>query len=223
MISTKRYQIAQDAERDSHIVKKDINIFDRRLSSSQKVILPYIHKVEEKLGLESPAILDIGSGPTCVARFFKGENKTYVDPLMSFYQEYYPDKMPTDGKLVTQKGEELEFADETFDAVLSYNMLDHTHNPQKIVEEVHRTLKKGGYLLLGIYTHSALMTFIRTCAEKSWIFKERPHPYSYTIKGVKKLVDGLFTTESLDIISGKEEPLNTSRRYYIFILRKDYS
>ncbi|GAH68175.1 unnamed protein product, partial [marine sediment metagenome] len=63
MISIKRYKIAQEAERRSHILKKDINIFDRRLSSAKNAVLPYIKQIENKLERTDVSIIDVGSGP----------------------------------------------------------------------------------------------------------------------------------------------------------------
>lgn len=43
-------------------------------------------------------------------------------------------------------GEELPFADESFDIVYSANVLEHTDNPERVVAECLRVLKRGGLL-----------------------------------------------------------------------------
>lgn len=44
-------------------------------------------------------------------------------------------------------GEALPFADDSFDAVLSYDVLEHVRDPGKTLAEVYRVLKTGGVLL----------------------------------------------------------------------------
>ncbi|MFH1876912.1 MAG: class I SAM-dependent methyltransferase [Candidatus Omnitrophota bacterium] len=222
MITQNRYKIAQEAERTSHIRKKDINILDRRLTSAGKIVAPYIIRIEGLLANPNAAIIDVGSGPTCLGRFFKTPHKTYVDPLMDFYRDYYKDKLPfaQESNFVSSRAEKLPLADSSFDAALCYNMLDHTFNPPAIINEIKRVLKSGGYLLVGIYTHSAILKNIRTLAEKSYIFKERPHPYSFTINEIKALFTAGFTMRVCDMIKGKEESFYLKRRFYVLILQK---
>lgn len=44
-------------------------------------------------------------------------------------------------------GEMLPFADDTFDAVLCYDVLEHVRDPEKTLAEVYRVLKPGGLFL----------------------------------------------------------------------------
>ena len=123
MISLKRYKVAQAAERNSHYLKKDINILERRTASAKKAVLPYIELIEKTISINGQSrIADIGSGPTCLARFFRSGRKVYIDPLMDFYKEFYKDKLPDDGLLVNEMAEKTSFPDETFDVVMCYNM-----------------------------------------------------------------------------------------------------
>ena len=61
MITENRYKVAQEAERTSHIRKKDINILERRLSSAQKIVLPYIRQIESWVNNDSFSVVDVGS------------------------------------------------------------------------------------------------------------------------------------------------------------------
>jgi SAM-dependent methyltransferase len=45
-------------------------------------------------------------------------------------------------------GEELPFADASFDHVLSYDVLEHVHEPERCLAECFRVLKPGGSLML---------------------------------------------------------------------------
>ena len=46
-------------------------------------------------------------------------------------------------------GEEIGFADETFDVVTICCVLHHLHNPEKFFREARRVLKRGGILIVG--------------------------------------------------------------------------
>jgi len=71
----------------------------------------------------------------------------------------------------------LPFEDETFDIVWAWGTVHHTTHPLKAISELIRVLKKGGSLLLAVYTRTKL-TFIheiiRRCLirmpKKSWKF-----------------------------------------------------
>lgn len=48
-------------------------------------------------------------------------------------------------KAVLGDGERMEFPEESFDTVLNIQVLEHTFNPMKMISEVARVLKRGGY------------------------------------------------------------------------------
>jgi SAM-dependent methyltransferase len=48
------------------------------------------------------------------------------------------------GRITNGSGEALPFDDESFDIVYSYNVLEHTHNPELVVRESLRVLRRGG-------------------------------------------------------------------------------
>lgn len=50
-------------------------------------------------------------------------------------------------------GEQLPFADFSFDVVLSDNVVDHAKSPKRIVGELARVLKPGGLLYFTVHVH----------------------------------------------------------------------
>ena len=47
-------------------------------------------------------------------------------------------------------GHSLPFKDNTFDAVISEAVLEHVHSPNRVVQEIHRVLKPGGYICVAV-------------------------------------------------------------------------
>ena len=52
------------------------------------------------------------------------------------------------GWTVGAVGEYLPFPDNTFDVILSHQVLEHVENPAAVICEAHRVLKPGGYIFL---------------------------------------------------------------------------
>lgn len=60
--------------------------------------------------------------------------------------QYYPDKILGD-TVNNNRNEDLEnqtFSDESFDIVVTQDVMEHVYNPDKAFSEIARTLKKGG-------------------------------------------------------------------------------
>jgi len=81
---------------------------------------------------------------------------------------------------VQGNAEELPFENESFDAVLLIDMLEHSKHPDKVMKEVSRILKKGGLL----------------CTINTFLFKmhgneikglEYPDYWRFTSQGIKLL------------------------------------
>lgn len=75
---------------------------------------------------------------------------------------------------VLYEGDRLPFDDETFDCALSVQVLEHTPDPEPLVMEMGRVLKKGGLLILN--------------APFSFRLHEEPHDYfRYTPHGLAEM------------------------------------
>jgi ubiquinone/menaquinone biosynthesis C-methylase UbiE len=155
---------------------------------------PVIKKIEGSLGTDS-MILDVGCGPTCSAQLFNIGKKTYLDPLMDSYLKNYSDKLP-EGEKITSMAEDISKPDESFDVVICVNALDHMIHPEKALFEIRRVLKGNGIFMLGIFLHPTPIAILRRFIEK-WlpIFREDAHPYSYTTKTIRVVLEKYFSVQ----------------------------
>jgi ubiquinone/menaquinone biosynthesis C-methylase UbiE len=112
--------------------------------------------LEKYVPLRSKKVLEIGSGfGTNLAVWMKhlrvdgygvepgsiGFNGAFLSSLKVFSANGLdPDR------IVDARGESLPFPDECFDIVYSANVLEHTENPELVLEEAVRVLKPGGTL-----------------------------------------------------------------------------
>jgi len=62
-------------------------------------------------------------------------------------------ELPTD-IIVKGVGESLPYDDNSFDYVVSFQVLEHTQDPAKVLKEAIRVLKPGGYLYFNIPNHN---------------------------------------------------------------------
>lgn len=94
-------------------------------------------------------ILDLGCNAACWAPVFQGKDYYGVDQDLEIF-ERSRENAPN-AKFIQSHGENLPFADGSFDLVFTSHVLQHSdHFPEKdkIVREVARVLRLGGYYLM---------------------------------------------------------------------------
>jgi len=104
-------------------------------------------------------ILEVGSGAHGLIFGFGSRFGFGVDPLAVEYQRLFP-VWQKNAPTVAAIGEELPFADSSFDVVLSDNVIDHAENPLAIVDEIIRVLKPSGLLYFTVNIHHPIYSFV---------------------------------------------------------------
>lgn len=80
-------------------------------------------------------------------------------------------------------GHFLPFKDNTFDAVISEAVLEHVHSPDRVVREIYRVLKPGGYICVAV-------PFLQG-------YHASPHDYQrWTVSGIVQLCTAFSEIES---------------------------
>ena len=109
-------------------------------------------------------------------------------------------------QMICATGEDLPFPSDSFDLVLSHEVIEHVQDDHKVVREIIRTLKPGGRLVLfcpnrgypfethGIYLrgvyHFGNKPLVNYLPRK-WRDKLAPHVNIYTRRDLNRLFDGL--------------------------------
>lgn len=113
---------------------QDIDVFKKYVDFIRKYSFPKAN------------FLEVGCGVGQVLGLLKNDNiKSYgVDVSKSSIKKCRDKKL----NCRCYGGKRLPFGNDYFDLIASYNVLEHTNNPENFLAEQLRVLKKGGYLII---------------------------------------------------------------------------
>jgi glycosyltransferase involved in cell wall biosynthesis/ubiquinone/menaquinone biosynthesis C-methylase UbiE len=121
---------------------------------------PWLPQVMEFSRHGGEEVLEIGGGLGIdLAQFAShGSRVTDVDLSaghLALAEEHFRLRGLT-GRFVHHDGEDLPFADATFDLVYSNGVIHHTPNTRRMVDEIHRVLRPGGRVIVMVYAENSL-------------------------------------------------------------------
>jgi SAM-dependent methyltransferase len=157
-------------------------------------------------------VLEVGSGAHGLVFCFGTTRGVGVDPLADEYAALFP-AWQSLACTVAAAGEDLPFADASFDVVLCDNVVDHAEDPARIVRELARVLVPGGLLYFTVNFHHAIYT-AAAHLHAAWnaaglrleIGPFADHTVHLTLPAVRSLFDGLplrVVEECADIAAAK--------------------
>lgn len=119
-------------------------------------------------------VLEIGCGSTgIIFQLQEAKSRVGIDPIDL-------DLVETEWKrqiLSRGVGERLPFHNDSFDAVISFNSLDHVIDPDSVIKEVYRVLRANGDFLLWLHSLRNCYNILKRPLNKL----DSPHPYHFTI------------------------------------------
>lgn len=99
-------------------------------------------------------MLEVGSGTGFVSLYFakRGYRVTLLDTSSEILEAAKKNfqKEKALGDFVVGNAEELPFRENEFDIVMSFGLLEHFENPKKVIGEMSRVLKVGGFFFADI-------------------------------------------------------------------------
>ena len=118
-------------------------------------------------------------------------------------------------------GEYLAFEDESFDSVFAISSIPYTQNPEKMIREIHRVLKKGGEAYLVVYNSGSWLNMLFRIFNMKSQREDAPAFHKYSIKEFERLLrvfSGVkITTDRFPIKTDRDNKIHTALYNNIFV------
>lgn len=141
-----------------------LNYNKQIVNLSELKIMPWHKSVLSELqtrNLENLRVLEVGCGNGDFSNYLSLNTNKLDITGVDFSNESIKianEKKISFGALTSNfevaDAENLPFDNESFDLILSCECLEHVPNPQKMIEEIYRVLKKGGQIILTTENYS---------------------------------------------------------------------
>ncbi len=139
---------------------------------------------ENNLLKQNDRILEIVCGIGSIVSELSGQGYDITGTDISGEAIAYGLKKYGDIKLQVQPAEDLQFEDQTFDVVLSFDLFEHIARIDRHISEVHRVLRMDGFYLFQTPNKYSNVIF-ETLYHKSLIWR-RAHPSLHTPGQLKR-------------------------------------
>ena len=232
-ITRQRWQQAQSAENSywQQAIVDKVELL--RITHEKIAAVEWAQQaVAQFFDTEGP-LLEVGIGPLgvgCIHLLPKSVSRELIGldplPLMEISAPSIPPPIKALVKAchlenyrhLTGMGEDIELASGSVAGVICYNVLDHCHDPQQVLQEIQRILKPGGYLLLGcdVYSWAGLIKYrihIASAASRGIQLNSighLAHPHQFLAKDLKNFV----STVGLEILATNDRPYEKIRRVW---------
>jgi 2-polyprenyl-3-methyl-5-hydroxy-6-metoxy-1,4-benzoquinol methylase len=115
-----------------------------------------LKKTKKRLGLERIKVLDVGCGMSYFLfdfslhiRGFEGYGLDMKKEIIDFVKKI-SERNKLNLTFKTGSGYDIPFPEESFHLVICNHVLEHVKNPERVLRECHRVLKKNGELWIGV-------------------------------------------------------------------------
>lgn len=162
----------------------EIAAWDRMMTP---VIHSSAHLIKARTGADGGRLLDIGCGFGFFLREMKNKGwqveGVEISPAGSRYTR---DSLNI--PVHTQPLEELDIADNVFDVVTLFYVIEHVHDPTKLLTEVNRILKPGGLILLRWPHSTPIVKFLGPFSRKLDLYHTPYHLYDFSPNTMRLLL-----------------------------------
>ena len=161
----------------------------------------------------SSKVLEVGSGAHGLIFGFGPCLGVGIDPLAAEYKILFP-KFQNSALTAAAAGERLPFADATFDAVLSDNVIDHAERPFAIIDEMVRVLRPGGVFYFTVNVHHGfydLTSRLHGAWNAAGLRLELSAFADHTVHLTEKRISGYLRGTGLRIVDERDNVVETIR------------
>jgi ubiquinone/menaquinone biosynthesis C-methylase UbiE len=143
-------------------------------------------------GYAGKKVLDVGCGVgNDLSRFARGGAEVTGIDLAEHSIELAADNFrfrELEGDFRVMNGEQMTFANDTFDLVYCHTVLHFTPRPEQMVEEIYRVLKPGGLAIIMTVNRRSWLNFLHKLMKVEIDHLDAPVFRMYTIAEFKQLL-----------------------------------
>jgi len=145
-------------------------------------------------GYGGRTVLDVGCGAGVdLARFARGGAEvTGVDVSQSAIDLARTnfEQQRLRGRFEVANGEQLPFADNTFDLVFAHGVVQYTAQPQRLVDECRRVLKPGGEAIFQVYNRISWLNALSKLMKVGLEHEDAPVILKFSLGEFRRLLAG---------------------------------
>lgn len=154
--------------------------------------LRYLPKVVNFNGYKDKKLLEVGCGIGIdLLRFARGgaivTGVDLADTSIELAEKNFA-LNGLEGEFILGNGEDLEFADNSFDVVYAHGVVQYTANAQKMVNELYRVVKSGGEVIIMVYNRLSWLNFLSLTLGVALEHEDAPVLKKYTIRELTQLL-----------------------------------
>ena len=154
--------------------------------------LYHLPKLIDFNGYRDRSILEVGCGAGVdLARFARGgASVTGVDLAASAITLARAnfEQQGLRGAFHVADGEQLPFADDTFDLVYAHGVVQYTANPERLVQECHRVLRPGGQAIFQVYNRVSWLNALSKLMKVGLEHDDAPVLLKFSISEFRRLL-----------------------------------
>ena len=142
----------------------------------------------ERLTDGQARVIEVGSGPVGVAKYFPASRRVAVDPLDRVYASNpgLAAHRTGDVEYLEGRGESLPSETAAFDLAIIENCIDHVQDMDAVMRELWRVLAPGGILYLTVNCRSATGYWMHRLLSRLRI--DAGHPHTFTPERARSLM-----------------------------------
>ncbi len=134
-------------------------------------------------------LLDAGCGDGAVTRYLES-----LDNVVVYGMDYNPLRISRvngiiPNRVVLGSVEATGFKDDKFDLILLHHVLEHVHDDLGVLNEMHRILKVGGFLIIGYPNEGCFLAQLRNRILEPYILRATDHVHFYTEEKMLDLIE----------------------------------
>ncbi len=154
--------------------------------------LRYLPNVVDFSGYAGKRVLEVGCGIGIdLVKFAEGKAEVTGIDLAEKSIELAKQNFSfaeVEGDFLRMNGEDMEFDDNSFDAVYAHGVIQYTANAGKMMKEIHRVLKPGGEAIMMVYNRISWLNFLSKIMKVELEHEDAPVLNKYSIGEFRELL-----------------------------------